>query len=65
MVEAELALVIVPVAGPEVLVQRYDDIVPSESVPVPFNETVFIGNVIVWLVPAFAVGGMLAALTVI
>ena len=46
VVEAEAALVIVPAAGPEIFVQLYADIVPSVSVPLPFNETLFIGNVI-------------------
>ena len=46
LLEAEVELVIVPEAGPEIFVQLYADMLPSVSVPFPFNETVFIGNVI-------------------
>ena len=59
-------VVIVPADGPDIFVQPYDATVPSASVPLPVNEMVLVGNVIDWSVPAFAVGGMLAAaLTVI
>ena len=51
----------VNVAGPLTLVHAYDAIVPSASVPVPFNVVLFTGNVNVILLPALAVGGMLAA----
>ena len=64
MVAAEAAFVIVARDGPEISVQLYDDIVPSASVPLPLNETLFNGNVIAWSAPAFTVGVRLAALTV-
>ena len=65
LLKPRLELVIVPDTGPEIFVQLYADMLPSGSVPLPERLTVLVGNVIVWSLPAFAVGGMLAALTVI
>ena len=56
-VEAELALVIEPDAGPETFAQLYDAMVPSGSVPLPNNVVEFVGNVKVTSLPALAVGG--------
>ena len=45
-VEAELALVIEPDAGPETFAQLYDAMVPSGSVPLPESVPVLDGNFI-------------------
>ncbi len=42
--------------GPLTLVQVYVTIVPSESVPEPFNTVVFAGRVTVLFPPALAMG---------
>jgi len=57
--------VIVAVFGPLVCVHEVDTIVaPLLPVAVPVNVTVLTGNVIVCAVPAFTVGGIVAAFTV-
>ena len=53
---------IVAVDGPEVCVQVYEVIVPLGSDdPLPFNEVLLVGKVIVWLEPALATGGLFTA----
>ena len=41
---AVAGVAIVPPVGPDSLVQAYEAIVPSASVPAPANETVDVGN---------------------
>jgi len=64
VVAAELGLVIIP-AVPLICVHAYEAIVPSGSVPPPFNITVVVGRLIVCELPASAVGGIFAGFTVI
>ena len=64
-VAAEPGFVMMHPDGPDVFVQLYADMLPSVSAPLPESVTVLVGNVIDWSVPAFAVGGILAAFTVI
>src|ERR1035437_1131538 len=61
VVAEEAALVIVPAEGPDIFVQLYEDMLPSASVPLPANDVVLTGNVMVLLEPALATGAMLEA----
>ena len=58
VVVAEDGEVIVP-ASVETFVHAYVVIVPPVSIPVPERVTDDVGRVMVWSVPAFAVGGVL------
>ena len=58
---AAVLFVIEPLVGPDIFVHRYEEIVPSGSVPLPERLAEAVGIVITWSEPALAVGGTFAA----
>ncbi len=56
VVIADVVLVMLPAAGPEIFLHRYAVIVPSGSVPLPVIVAVLVGSVRFWSSPAFAIG---------